>query len=71
MVLKINTALKQALQDISKELKVEPLNALEFIKKLPKAQDMGDLQARVDCLLKENGKLKSHIVTKEAQLQEV
>ena len=44
--------------DMSKELKVEPLSALECIKKLPKEQDMVDLQACVDCLLRENGELK-------------
>ena len=38
-------ALEHALQDISKEMKVEPLDALECVKKLPKMQDMEDLQA--------------------------
>ena len=80
-------ALEHFLQKISKELKVEPLNALECVKKLLKAQDMADLQARVDCLLKEqdmadlraqvdyllkeNGELKSQVATGEAQLKEV
>ena len=32
---------------------------LDHIKALPKPQDLSDLQARVDCLLKENGKLKA------------
>ena len=50
---------------------MEPLNTLEHIKKLPKAQDMADLQAKVDCLLKENGKLKSQVVTKEVELKEM
>ena len=42
-----------------KELKVVPLYTLDYIKKLPKVQDMADLQARVDCLLKENGELRT------------
>ena len=31
---------------------------------------MADLQARVDCLLKENGEHKSQVAAREAQLQE-
>ena len=64
-------ALEHVLQEISKELKVEPHGALECVKKLSKVQDMEDLQARVDCLLKENGKLKNQVAAKEAQLKEV
>ena len=64
-------ALDHALQEISKKLKVEPLGALECVKKLPKTQDIEDLQAWVDCLLKENGGLKSQVVAIEAQLKEV
>ena len=63
--------MEQALQEISKELKMEPLNALECVKKLPKVQDMANLQARVDCLFKENSELKSYAATREAQLKEV
>ena len=50
--------MEQVLVSISRELKVEPFNAPEDLETLPKAQDMADLQARVDCLLKDNGKLK-------------
>ena len=32
---------------------------LDHIKALPKPQDLSDLQARVDCLLRENGELKA------------
>ena len=32
---------------------------------------MADLQARVDCLLKENGELKSQVTTKEVELKEM
>ena len=52
-------ALEKALHKISKELKVEPLNMLNYVKKLPKAQDMAELQAQVDCLLMENMELKT------------
>ena len=58
-------AMEQALVSISKELKVEPLNASVHIQTLPKAQDMADLKTRVDCLLKENNKLKNQIMAKE------
>ena len=54
-------ALEQALHGITKELKVEPLSALDCVKQLPKAQDMADLQARVDCLFKENEELKTQV----------
>ena len=64
-------ALEQALQGINKELKVEPLSAMARIKKLPKAQDMADLQVWVDCLLKENRELKTHVEERESRLNEV
>ena len=48
-----------------------PLNALEHIKKLPKAQDMADLQAQVDCLLKKNRELKIQVAERESQRKEV
>ena len=32
---------------------------LDHIKALPKPQDLSDLQARMDCLLRENGELKA------------
>ena len=34
---------------------------LDHIRALPKPQDLADLQARVDCLLKENGELKEKV----------
>ena len=49
---------------------MELLNALKRIKKLPKAQDMADLQAWVDCLLKENKELKTQVADREARLKE-
>ena len=44
---------------------MEPL-----IKELPKAQDMADLQAWVDCLLRENIELKTQVADREARLKE-
>ena len=66
-----HAALEQALQEINKELKVEQLNVLECIKKLPKGQDMADLQAQIECLLRKNAELKTQVVEKEARLKEV
>ena len=43
---------------------------MEHVKNLSKAQEIADLQARVDCLLRENGELKSEVAAREAQLQE-
>ena len=59
------------MQGIARELNTTPFSALECIKNLPKAQDMADLQARVDCLLRENGELRSQAATREAQLKEM
>ena len=64
-------ALEQTLMGIGRELKVPPLQALDGVKKLPKAQAMADLQARVDCLLKENGELRTHVEEGEAQRKEL
>ena len=46
---------------IGKELKDAPLKALDTVKQLLKAQDVADLQARVDCLLKENEELRIQV----------
>ena len=50
-------AMEQAFVDISKELKIESLKIAEYLKTLPKSQEVVDLQAEMDCLLKENAKL--------------
>ena len=64
-------ALDQILTAIGKELKVPPLQAFNGIKKLPKAQDVADLKARVDCLLKENGELWIRVEEGKAQRKEL
>ena len=58
------------MQGIAGELNTTPLNTLKHVKKLPKAQDMADLQTRVDCLLRANGELRSQVAAREAQLKE-
>ena len=50
--------MEEAFMDISKTLGVEPLAAADYLKTLPKKQDMVDLLAQIDCMLKENGDLK-------------
>ena len=46
------------------------LPSLEHIQALPKPQDLTNLQARVDCLLKENGELKTKVEEGEALRKE-
>ena len=58
-------AIEAALVSINKELKIKPLEAPPHIWALPKAKDMANLRARVDCLLKENGELKTSVATKD------
>ena len=52
-------SMESLLNSISRYLDVEPRDMLDHIKALPKPQDLSDLQARVDCLLKENEELKA------------
>ena len=44
---------------------------LDHIRALPKPQDLADLQARVDCLLKENGELKTKVEEGESLQKEM
>ena len=61
--------MERTLEEISQELNVKPWLILEHVRKLPKAQDVADLQARVDCLLKENGELWTRVEEGETQSQ--
>ena len=45
------------IEAISSYLDSEPSDVLDHIKTLPKPQDLANLQARMDCLLRENGEL--------------
>ena len=49
------------MESINLHLDVELRHLLEHIQTLPKPQDLTNLQARVDCLLKENGELKTKV----------
>ena len=55
---------------VSLELDMEPRLILEHLRKLPKAQDMTDLQARVDYLFKANGELRTRVEEGEALCKE-
>ena len=63
--------MERTLEEISQELDVEPRLILEHIRKLQKAQDVTNLQARVDCLLKENRELRTQVEEGETQCQEL
>ena len=52
-------AMEKLINSISQYLDVEPDDILDWIKAHPTAQDVSDLQARMDCLLKENGELRA------------
>ena len=62
--------LERTLEAISFKLDVEPQLILEHLWMLPKAQDMTDLQARVDCLFKENRELKTRVEEDQALRKE-
>ena len=64
-------AIEEALVDINKTLRVPSLAAADHIKMLPKMQEMEDLQARMNYLVKENGELKGQLVTKEAEQKQM
>ena len=52
-------SIERFIKAISSYLDAEPADVLDRIKALPKPQDLSNLQARVDCLLKENGELRA------------
>ena len=62
--------MEQALEEISSELGVEPRQVVGHIKALSKAREMEDLRARIDCLLKENAKLKTQVANRDEKLKE-
>ena len=64
-------AMEDELLAIGRELGTEPLNSLEQIKRLLKVREVEDLQARIDCLLKENADLKIQVANREEKLKEV
>ena len=62
--------MEDELLEIGRELSTEPLKSLEQIRRLPKVREMEDLQARIDCLLKENPDLKTQAANREEKLKE-
>ena len=61
---------QDALMDISRTLGVKPLNAVKHIKVLLKKKEMEDLQAQINCLLKENSDLKDWNIARKVQAKE-
>ena len=59
------------IEAISTYLDSEPAVVLDQIKALPKPQDLTDLQARMDCLLRENGELRAKAEEGDALRKEV
>ena len=59
MVKKQYQAMEKLINSISRYLDAKPNDMLDRIKARPTPQDVSDLQARMDCLLKENGELRA------------
>ena len=53
--------MERFIEDISNYLDAEPADVMDRIKALPKPEDLTDLQARMDCLLKENVELRAKV----------
>ena len=52
-------AMERFIKDINNYMDSEPANVMDRIKALPKPEDLTDLQARMECLLKENMELRT------------
>ena len=52
-------AMERFIEEISNYMDSEPADVMDRIKALPKPEDLTDLQARMDCLLKENVELRA------------
>ena len=51
--------MERFIKEISNYFDTEPADVMDRIKALPKPEDLTDLQARMDCLLKENIELRA------------
>ena len=60
--------MERTLEELSQKLNMELPHIVKHVKKLPKAQELANLQAKVDYLLKENSELKTHVTSQVAQL---
>ena len=64
-------AMESFIEEISTYLDSEPADVMARIKDLPKPEDLTDLQARVDCLLKENVELRARADESDALQVEI
>ena len=64
-------AMESFIEEISTYLDSEPADVMAWIKDLPKPEDLTDLQAQVDCLLKENVELTARADESDALRAEI
>ena len=64
-------SMERFIDAISSYLDSEPADVLDRIKELSKPQDLTDLQARMDCLLRKNGELRAKAEEGDALWKEV
>ena len=64
-------AMESFIKEISTYLDSEPADVMARIKDLPKPEDLTDLQARLDCLLKENVDLRARADESDALQAEI
>ena len=53
--------MERFIEEISNFFDAEPAEVMDRIRALPKLEDLTDLQARMDCLLKENAELRARV----------
>ena len=53
--------MERFIEEISNFFDAEPAEVMDRIRALPKPEDLTDLQARMDCLLKENAELRARV----------
>ena len=53
--------MERFIEEISNFFDAEPAEVMDQIRALPKPEDLTDLQARMDCLLKENAELRARV----------
>ena len=61
--------MEQMLEELREELNVELLELVEHVRKLPKVEELAELQARTNCLLQKNSELKTWVVSQKVELQ--
>ena len=64
-------SMERFIEAINTYLDSEPVDVLDRIKALPKLEDLTDLQAQMDCLLRENGELRAKVEEGDALRKEV